>query len=275
MEKIITLLLLIAAVKVSAQKAVLFKMKYEPQRTYNIIMNMKANIKADLSGNPEIIDKLKQSGFTLPLVAIMSTKTTGSTKTGALAADKSFPIVMSFQAEQPNMTLNGKSLPVPIEQRPATTIYAHVLADGTMKGDSVSGKKADTSGKMALQMMNTIQMQIKFPDHPIHVGDTFTQDMPMNVAGNSVDSKVVYALTNIAEGKAYFDMVQTIDMKLNIKQVQLAIAGNGTGKMVYSIKDNLPVSYISTVNMAVNGDVNSVIVKGSFAMDMDFKYDIN
>jgi hypothetical protein len=275
MKKIIILVLLFTAVKVSAQKAVLFKMEYEPQRTYNILMNIKANINADLSGNAEIIDKLKQGGFTLPLVAIMSTTTTGTTKTGALAVDKSFPIMMSFQAGQPNMTLNGKSLPLPMTQMPTTTIYAHVLADGRMIGDSVSGKKTDTSGKKALQMMNTVQKQIKFPNHRMHVGDTFTQDMPMNLAGNSVDSKVVYTLVNIADGKAFFDMVQTIDMKLNIKQGQLAIAGSGTGKMIYSIKDNMPVSYISTVNMTANGDISSVIVKGTMVMDLDFKYDIN
>jgi len=280
MKKITVLLLLFIAVKASAQKSVLFKMKYMPQRTYNILMNMKGDIKADLSGNQDILDKLKEQGITMPLVAAISVKTTGTTKTGVLAADNSFPLAMTFLVEQPSVTLNGKIAPIPIQQKPATTIYAHVLADGIIKGDSISGKKADTtSGKAALKMMGTIQKQIKFPDHPMHVGESFTQDipfnMPMNMGGSSVDSKAVYTLVNIADGKAYFDMTQTIDMKMNIQQAQLTIAGGGTGKMIYSIKDSFPISYTSSVNMNVNGDVSSVVVKGSFLMDLDFKYDIN
>ncbi len=280
MKKITVLLLLFIAVKASAQKSVLFKMKYLPQHTYNILMNMKGNIKADLSGNQEILEKLKEQGITMPLAAVISAKTTGTTKTGVLAADNSFPLAMTFQVEQPSMILNGKSTPIPMQQKPATTIYAHILSDGTIKGDSISGKKGDTtSGKSALKMMNTVQKQIKFPDHPMHVGESFTQDipfnMPMNMGTKSVELKTVYTLVSITGGKAYFDMTQTIDMKMNVQQSQLNITGAGTGKMVYSIKDNFPISYASSINMNVNGDVSSVDVNGTFELNMDFKYDIN
>jgi hypothetical protein len=279
MKKIIGLLLLFIVVKVSAQQTVLFKMKYFPQRTYNVVISIKANINADLSGNQEILDKLKEQGITMPAVVIMAANTTGSTKTGIAAADKSFPIITTYQVEHPSITVNGKDAPIPIPQKPAVTIYAHVLPDGKIKGDSVSGKKNDTSGKTATKMFNSFQKHIKFPDYPLHVGDSFTQDlpftMPMNTGGNNVNSKAVYTLVSIAGGKAYFDMTQTIDMKLDTKQGQLTIAGSGAGKMVYSIKDSFPLTYTTTINMTVNGDVSTLAVKGTVVMDLDIKNDIN
>lgn len=277
MKKITALLLLFIAVKASAQQTVLFKMKYMPQRTYGILMNMKAEIHADLSGNQEIIDKLKEKGITMPLVADIGFNTTGTTKTGVLGADNSFPLTMSFQIGQPNITLNGKSTPIPIPQKPAEIVYAHVLADGILKGDSISGKKADSSGKAALQLMNTVQKNIKFPDHPIKVGESFTQEIPFNMpnmGNSSVDSKAVYTLVSITDGKAYFDISQTINMKMNIQQAQVTIAGSGSGKMVYSIKDSFPISYNTIINMNVDGAVSTVTVKGSLVLNLDMAYDI-
>ncbi|WP_259071252.1 hypothetical protein HDF24_04305 [Mucilaginibacter sp. X4EP1] len=277
MKKITALLLLFIAVKASAQQTVLFKMKYMPQRTYGILMNMKAEIHADLSGNQEIIDKLKEKGITMPLVADIGFNTTGTTKTGVLGADNSFPLTMSFQIGQPNITLNGKSTPIPIPQKPAEIVYAHVSADGILKGDSISGKKADSSGKAALQLMNTVQKNIKFPDHPIKVGESFTQDVPFNMpnmGNSSVDSKAVYTLVSITDGKAYFDISQTINMKMNIQQAQVTIAGSGSGKMVYSIKDSFPISYNTIINMNVDGAVSTVTVKGSLVLNLDMAYDI-
>jgi hypothetical protein len=277
MKKIIGLLLLFIVVKASAQQAVLFKMKYLPQHTYNILISMKANINGDLSGNQQVLDKLQEQGITMPAVIIMAGNTIGVTKTGVLAADNSFPMMTTFHEEHPSITVNGKDAPIPIPQKPAVTIYAHVLPDGKIKGDSVTGKKNDTSGKIATKMFNSFQKHLKFPDYPLHVGDSFTQDLPFNMPMNmsNVNSKAVYTLVSIADGKAYFDMTQTIDMKVDVKQTQLTIAGSGTGKMIFDIKDSFPLSYSTTINMTVNGNINTLILKGTAVMNLDIKNDIN
>jgi hypothetical protein len=280
MKKITALLLLFIAVKASAQKSVLFRMKYLPQHTYNILMTAKVNIKADLSGNQEILDKISEQGITMPAIIILNINSTGVTKTGVLAADNSFPMTTTYQVDKPNITVNGKNTPIPVEQKPAVTIYAHVLPDGKVKGDSVTGKKKDTSGKTASQMFNSLQKHIKFPNRRMHVGESFTQDlpftMPMNMGGDSVTSKTVYTLVSIADGKAYFDMTQTIDMKIDTKQTELTIKGNGAGKMVYSIKDNFLLTYSTTMNMKVNGSVISTLtVNGDVVLDLNLKNDIN
>jgi len=278
MKKIIAVLLLFIAVKTNAQKAILFKMKYLPQRSYSSAMNIKININADLSGDQQVLDKLKEQGFAVPVVANISSNFAGVTKTGAVSPDNTFPMTMNFKMEQPAINVSGKDIPLPAQLPPAT-IYAHILSDGKIHADSVSGQKKDTSGKQAMQMINSIQNQIKFPDRPLHVGDSFTQDipfnMPMNMGNRSISSKAVYTLVKIADGRAFFDVAQSIEINMGTEQNKLSISGTGTGKLIYSIKDNFPINYNTIVNMNINGSIKSLVIKGTMLMNMDFKYDIN
>jgi len=107
-------------------------------------------------------------------------------------------------------------------------------------------------------------------------GDSFTQTMPFNMpmkgaSGDiKVNASVTYKLTRISDGKAYFDMTPSFSMNFAIQKISVDMSGSGTGKMVYSIKDNFPVSKDGSFNLKlkvtsekVNVDGTAVITSGS------------
>jgi len=280
MKKLFYIPLLFLAYTVRAQKGIVFKMKYTPNHTYAGGINMDIKAKVNLSGNDTVISKLTAQGLTLPINIDMLMKMTGNTKTGQAAAG-AFPIAMIYKIDTLSMAINGNKVPIPTEKLGAgTSIYGQVGADGKLKADSVGGGKiTDTSEAHITQMMNTIQKNINFPDHPMKIGDSFTQDMPLNIpiAGNSVaaTAKATYKLLSIAGGSANFDVSQSMDMTISVKGVAVHLTGSGAGKMVYSIKNNFATEYSTLFNMTVTGSIKTLQINATATMNMDYKYVIN
>jgi len=158
-------------------------------------------------------------------------------------------------------------------------MYAHIESNGTLKADSVAGQKlTDTSAQNVSKMMNLVQKNIKFPDRPMKVGESFTQDMPLNIpVGHNmkIESKVIYKLVSVADGKAYFDINQTMDMRIPIQGDAINLSGEGTGKMVYSIKDHFATAYSADMNLKFTGTIKTLKIDAGAKMIMDYNYTIN
>jgi hypothetical protein len=267
MKKIFVLALLCASfVQLKAQSGVVFKIKYLPNHNYQMVMNMGMKINATLSGDSAIVDKLKTEGITQPMNIDLQLGMNGSSKSGAVGADKSFPLNMDYQVAKLAVSANGKQAPIPSTVTGKDMkIAAHVTPDGIMTIDSVSGKKANDTAKQKMQqMMSLFQKEIQFPTKPMKPGDTFTQGGPINIPVDgktniTVNASVTYKLISISDGKAYFDMVPNLDMNFSMTKVSVAMSGTGTGKMVYSIKDNFPLSKEGTFNLKIkvtSGKIN-------------------
>jgi hypothetical protein len=168
---------------------------------------------------------------------------------------------------------------MPANVNSETTIYGQVK-EGIFKADSMKAKGlTDTAEKKISQMMNAIQNKVKFPDHPLHVGDTFTQEVPINIpmaeSNGEITIKATYKLVSIADGNAYFDINQDANMQMNIKGASLTISGVGAGKMVFSMKNSFPSDYTTALNLKVDAKVNTLIVKGTMVINGTYKYTIN
>jgi hypothetical protein len=62
-----------------------------------------------------------------------------------------------------------------------------------------------------------------------------------------------YKLTSIKDGQAYFDVVPTFSMDFSIpNKMSVNMTGTGLGKMVYSIKDNFPISHNGDYTLKIN-----------------------
>jgi hypothetical protein len=273
-------LLCLCAYQTKAQESILFKIKYSPNKNYDskVTMNMDCNV--NLSGDTAMLNKLKSQGMTPPFAVNMEMGMNGNIKSGAVGAGKIFPLQIGFSFDHLNMKVNGNEIPVPTDKMKTTTvIYGHVGANGKLKADSISGQMKDTSEKHVSQLMNSIQNKIIFPDHPMKVGDTFTQDMPMSlpIAGNAMDadSKAVYKLISIANGNAYFDISQSMNMTIPVSGATITMSGTGTGKLVYSIKDNFAMDYTSSINLNVNGTIKTVTIDATALMNLEYKNVIN
>jgi hypothetical protein len=279
MKKLIYLSLLLFVFKAEAQKSITFKYKYLPNHTYDGTVSMDMNCNVTLKGDTQVIGKLKSQGITQPIALNVGMKMTGGVKTGAPDANNIFPLTMNYKIDQMSINISGKAIPMPATMNSDIKIYGHVGTDGKLKADSVNANKLkDTSEKKISQMMNAFQNMIKFPDHPLRIGDTFTQDMPFNIpmAGNNMatNAKVVYKLVSIADGNANFDITQSMDITIPIKDQSITLKGAGTGKLVYNLKNSFPTDFISNVNLEFNGTINTLQINGTALMNMEYKYDI-
>jgi hypothetical protein len=280
MKKLLYLALLLIGFNVEAQKGIVFKMKFLPDHDYNGTVNMTINCKVNLSGDKDVLDKLETQGITQPITANVVMKMGGDTKTGAIGSNNIFPLTMNYKIDQLTVNLNGKEIPVPI---PATanaiTIYGHMGADGKLTADSLGGNKMkDTAQQKISQMMNSFQQRIIFPDRPLHIGDTFTQDMPLGIplAGNmKADAKTVYKLVNISNGNAFFDVTQSMNMAIPIKTETLTLTGSGSGKLIYDIKNNFPIDFKSNMTLKFLGNIEKVAIDATAQFDIGYKYDIH
>jgi hypothetical protein len=253
-------ILCLSFTQLKAQQGVVFKIKYLPNHNYQMAINVGMKLNATLTGDTSLINKLKAEGITQPVNADLKMAMNGNMKSGSLGADNTFPLNMDFKIADLSVSANGKQAPIP----PSITekdikVVAHVSQDGKFTIDSAAGKKAnDTTQKKMQKMMDIFQKQIQFPDKPLKPGDSFTQSMPMNMPIGSgsnkdvkIDATVTYKLTSISDGKAYFDMVPNFSMDLKIKNTAISVTGTGTGKMVYSIKDNYPLSKDGNFTMKI------------------------
>jgi len=280
MKKILCLSLILFAFNAEAQKGVVFKMKYLPNHTYDGTINMKLSANVNLSGNDTIVAKLQEQGMSLPITLHFAMKMKGDMKTGSKHADGIFPISMKYSFDDLSGDINGKSFPIPMDKlKTGVQMYGHIEPGGIFLADSVGGQKInDTSAQSVSKMMDMVQKNIKFPDHPMKIGESFTQDMPLNipVAGNmKIDSKVVYKLVNIADGKAYFDIQQTMDMSMPIQGSVISLSGSGAGKMVYNIKDSFATAYSTDMDLKFTGDIKTLKIDASAKMVMEYNYTIN
>lgn len=272
MKKVYLYLLLacLSASRLRAQEGVIYKIKYQPGRTYQSNTNLGVKLLINVSGNKDIIDKLASQGITMPVNVNVSLGLNGNIKSGTIGADNTFPLKYDYQLGNFDVTANGKNIPIPQNKMGDIKMYAHVNPDGIIKIDSAQGKKVnDTTEKKMQQMMSMFQRTIKFPDHPLKPGDTFTQDMPFNIpiqgmgGDNKIDINVTYKLLSVTGGKATFAITQNMSMNLQMKQGTVKLTGTGTGTMVYSEKDNFPTSFNSTMAMKLSANIANVVVDGT------------
>lgn len=265
-----------------AQKGVVFKIKYLPNRSYqsNISVDMKVN--ATVTGDQQILDKLKEQGITQPVDANLSLALGGIMKTGALGADQSMPVNMDYKINNIAVSANGKQVPIPPKATEKDIkMVGRISQDWKIKLDSADGKAVTDSAQQKMQqMMNMLQKQIQFPDKPLKPGDSFTQNFPMNIPvkeGNNIkiDAGVTYKLTRVAGGKAYFDLVPNFNMNLQVGKVSVDMGGTGTGTMVYSIKDSFPISKEGTVNMKIKVISPKINVDGTAVVSSKYDCVIN
>jgi len=281
-KKFLYLLLVLVAYQAEAQKGIIFKIKYLPNHNYqtNVSVDMKANVTA--TGDPQILDKLKEQGITQPVNANLSIALGGVMKTGALAADKSVPVNMDYKINNISVSANGNQVPIPPKATEKDIkLSGHISQDWKIKIDSADGKAvADSAQKKMEQMMAMVQKNVEFPDKPLKPGDTFTQNVPMNIPvkeGNNIkiDAGVTYKLVKIAGGKAYFDLTPTFNMNLVIGKVSVVMTGTGTGSMVYSIKDSFPTSKEGNINVKLKVTSPKINVDGTAVVTSKYDCVIN
>ncbi|HTD42395.1 MAG TPA: hypothetical protein VK671_17320 [Mucilaginibacter sp.] len=284
MKKIYLLVFLcLSLTQLRAQQGVVFKIKYLPNHNYQSTISADVKFNVTVTGDQQIIDKLKSQGITQPVNANLSIALGGFLKTGALGADNSMPVNIDYKLNNISVNANGKQMPIPPKATEKDIkLSGHVSQDWTLKIDSADGKAvADTAENKMQQMMNILQKQIQFPDKPLKPGDSFTQGAPMTIPLDkdghniNIDAGIIYKLVRISDGKAFFDLTPNFKLNFQMKDISVDMSGTGTGKMVYSIKDSFPLSKEGNISMKIKVISPKINVDGTAVITSKYDSTIN
>jgi len=262
MKKTVFILLLAGfATQLKAQQQASFKPVYSPKTTYTDTRDMTTAMNMNAGGQQ------------INMNMIMNTL--AITETGAADQTKSVPVKITNKSTDIKMTMNGQDMPSGQIPPVSMVIYGKYLPDSKLHIDSISGQKLTDSLKAAMvQMAENVQNLVKFPDHPVKVGETFTMDAPFSMpmmamgGGNNMTVKMTYKLISITNDVAAFDISENMDIDLSKPEpakntgMTMVIKGLGTGSMSYNIKKQYMVSMVNNVDVDFDMSIGGQAVKG-------------
>jgi hypothetical protein len=253
-------LLMAATFQLKAQQAT-FKPMYMPKTTYTDTRDMNIIMTMDAAGQPININT--------------TMNTVGTTEMGVPDNAKVVPVKITNKSINIKTTMNGQEMPEGSAPPISVIVYGKYSPDNKLSIDSIAGQKTNDSLKAAMvQMVESIQNNIKFPDHPLKIGETFTMDSPFSMpmmgagAGNNMTVKMTFKLTNITNNIAVFDIVENMDIDLTKPEpaantgMKMVIKGLGTGTVSYDIKKQCMLTMVNTVDVDFDMSFSGQAVKG-------------
>jgi len=265
MRYLLLLSLAIVTLTSCGQDKVTFKSYFRPNKEYKTTMTTSSETEVDFSGNQEKIEKIKANGTKLPMIVASSSEMTTTMTTGATTSDKSFPARMIYGKVTASKIVNGKETK---EEKAMSglIIEGFYTSENKLRIDTMISDKMDENTKRIIKStLENVQQQIKFPDKPMQVGDSFDQILPMQipVAGLNPVKVVIttnYKLKDISSGTARFDIVQTVTLDIENEQANVSATGEGIGISEFDIINNITTRYESDLTMIMKMTAEDLII---------------
>ncbi|MBW8683577.1 hypothetical protein [Chitinophaga rhizophila] len=264
-----------------AQKKVLLKMIMAPNKTYKTLMTNVMDMEMTVKGDSAMIAQITSSGMQLPIVMHMTQDMVVSTKTGAQGTDKKMPITMTYDKVSLKQSVAGQETIQDTNPFADAVIEGSATADGKISVDTIKGSIDEALKTSLRQLVNTVQGNVKFPGSEMKVGDSFEQEVPMNLPIPQADMKMKintkYILKEIKDNKAIFDLKHDIVMDLSMDQNDNKGNGVGTGMgiMVFDMSKNTLQQSDSdirfTFDFAVSGMTMSATCKGKTSVKVNMQ----
>lgn len=241
-----------------SQDELILKIKYTPETNYSqtIVQTSENNI--TYSGPNEFLQKIKDKGIQNPSTTNSSSTIKSDFKTGKLNNKNFFPLTMEFLN---TINSDGKQI-IPN----GTIIYGHGTVDNMPKLDSIVSKDLDNKFKKELlQSMQSTFSQISFPVKKLKIGESFSQETPLSmpVLGNTIEMTILtnYKLISIENNLGNFEVSQIYTMKTNISNNDIVATGSGKGKIVYDIKNNFFLKYLTDGEIEMDIKMKDISIK--------------
>jgi hypothetical protein len=257
--------ILMAATAVKAQKTVPFKLKFLPNHTYTITGNTVTDSRINSVGKGNAMKKGSQK---------RSLESKGNTamgyiiKTGPVGAGGNFPFTVTITNFSSKNIVNGVAQAAP-KNNPVVGAISRGLCtrDGQMQTQSVTFPNADAkTQKAVLNMVNKLGDEIKFPNRPMKIGESFTQEKPFNVVNGQksigIKTTIIYTLKAVKGNLAYFDTKEAITMNIATPKptgnADMKTTGNGKGTMIYDIAHNMAIAKADDLDMKMDMHVGTM-----------------
>jgi hypothetical protein len=265
MRTILALTLLGFVLSSCGQDKVTFKRFFKPNKVYRATMTTSSETEVNFTGNQERIDKIKTNGTKLPIIISGSSESTTTTTTGTLTTEQTFPARMVFEKAVTTQKQNDK------ESKEDNSMSGLIIEGFYENGNRlkidtmISATMDDDTKAMIKSTLEKVQEKITFPESPMKVGDTFKQEMPMQIpmAGlNPIQLIIItnYELTEIKNNKATFDFTQNVTLDISSKQSNVSATGEGKGISEFDITNNATTKYESDLTMIMTTTANDLVI---------------
>ena len=266
--------LLLGCISLKAQQSVLLKMEYKPGKKYLSTNQSKNDITMDLKADEAIMAKIREAGQKFPMNMESIVDMEMLMETGS-RVNNNLPFILVYNKFNTNNNVDGKDMPMDKNLLQGKKIYGKIEGGLHMKIDSIPGDMAEDIKSALISSISQLTQQFKFPDKPVKIGESFVQELPVNmpIAGNNLQIiiKSTYKFVSVTNNDAIFDIVQDATADLDFQQATMKMKGNGTGQMVYSIADNFVKSSTSDFEYTYNMQMEGMDMMGTSKSKSQYK----
>lgn len=256
MNKIIALILLIIQFSCvqPPQDSLMFKIRYQPGKTYNHSSDRTLNSLIKYSGSEQSLQKLQSMGIQNPTFSNRKSHTQWVLETGELMGETNFPALVEYTV---TVSTDGETA-APV----MASFHGKFLSDNLPVFDSiVSLGLFEEEKQTLLQSLLTTFTQLSFPERHVKIGERFLIESQTSIPmeGSTVELGVTttYHLTRIEKGLAYFDIAQKYDLQPQLLDNSLKGIVSGKGQLIYDIANTIAVNYTLDTEMEIHKKLDS------------------
>lgn len=261
-HKLILVLSLFLSNIINAQDSMEFKMQVFPNQTYEIETFTKTKSYMDFEGSEDYLQGFKEQGIELPIVLEYSMFMQSEAKTGNKENNR-IPFVNSVKEVRQIQKINGEENIFPNDLE-GSIIYGFYDDSGSSKIDSIWNDKLDAETKEMLK--NTTEgmaQKIKYPDKHLKIGDTFEQNIPMEVPFADFGTisfiiNIEYLLKEIKDDIAFFDTKANFIMTSQITGLELDAEGSGKGFAEYDVKNKFTKNNFLEYSLEMSAQIEAI-----------------
>ncbi|WP_448701808.1 hypothetical protein ACFGVR_06110 [Mucilaginibacter sp. AW1-3] len=253
---------LFAFADVFAQQGVIFKMRYLPDLTYTCTQTINSLTQIDFTGDKTELEKLPV--MQLPIVLQNKNSLKYTLKTGKPDFQKNFSGIVQYLYASTKQLMNGEEI-AGVDSLKGKN-FAGIFLNNVFRLDDVKNAQIpDSLRNLVSGMINSVQ--IIFPDKALKPGDSFTQDVPMQmpVSGKpvTVNTRVVYKLISTKNNGAFFDVTQTAVFKTHTDNGDMEITGTGDGHIFYDMQHHFFRLYQNTLTLKFTIPTGKLTMSGT------------
>ncbi|HEY6159885.1 MAG TPA: hypothetical protein VI112_01645 [Bacteroidia bacterium] len=246
MKRAIHLLLLFCPLVILGQKqGIQFKIQYLPEHVYSQTIDQTVHT------------EIRSGGDKKPRINTRQTRTQAVIKTGKLNGSE-FPVTMEFA----HSTGNQEKQPIP----DGTILFGKISEGKAPVFDSIYSPDMDNEiKKLLLQNLQSIMVQIPFPDAELKPGEKFTQEIPFSLpmAGETIVMliRMTYKLKKVENGLAYFDIRDQVTLKKGSDKFKVSSSGKGQGSFVYDLSSHFPTEYDAGLKLKMKANISGTVTE--------------
>ena len=277
-----TIWLLVCALSLlsfSNPKTYYFISRFQPNSTYKVDIGVHNVSSVRFVADKETLARLWNAGLKNPTRSTSEQTMIETVTTGKMAPDSSFFIRMVVDSFGDDIRINGvqkSSQDVPsLSGMEASGVYTK---DGRIMYLRVEGGKLDDDMRNAIAA--TVEKSlgdIKYPDAPIAIGDSFQQQIPLDlpVPGFNpvhLQMTITYKLVRVDGDTAYFDNGYKMEMNQNTGEYKLDVEGSGTGTLKHNLSRNFFIEHSSHLRMTARIKTDNLEIDESSEVEASTHY---